>query len=497
MPKHDNDLTKKPSKGYVSQNQPRSLHEELVEATVKQQEDALNKLQSNVLNYSSSTDKFKEEMANLSRKLSVSSQASDSQLDLAINLPSTSQTSGSQDQNLATTIGSQPSTSNPSWQCNDYILVNSRKNKRSPEANARNVRPKAVGILPEPTAETQNRYSPLLSVNINEDEDNIFEEAPKKPQIQPIFVTNIINFKNFQKDINDEGYTNKYAVKVLSNQIKIIPEDIPTYKGIISFFKTKNVSYFTHRLKQERSFRVVLKNVHHSTPSEDIIEDLADLGYVAENVYNIKHAKTKEPLSMFFIDLKNDPNNKNIYSVTKMGNKIVSFEPPNKRREIPQCKRCQRFGHTQNNCGRSFRCVKCTGNHSTTSCPKPNRDTPATCTNCGEDHPANYKGCQVYRHLLEKKFPALRKREFNNLHPTSRPTTPNYVRDNFSYAKAAQSQKNHPIHNEDPSLNQPEDKNAIAFMKQSFEELKEMFRDVMKQNSVMVNLLTSLVSKLN
>lgn len=457
-----------------SGSQPKSLYDELLEASNK----PLKKIKENVSDYISNTDKFKEELSKVSRRLSLASQNSGME-------------EGDQSTETTTTMGdSNPPSTSPSWQCNDFILV-SRKQKRSPENNPRNVRHKAEVI----NTETQNRYSPLLSVNV--DDETVFQEAPKKPSIQPIFVTNVTNFKDFLQDLNGMGFTDKYSIKVLSNQIKIMPEDIPTYKGMISEFQLKNVSYFTHRLKQERSFRVVLKNVHHSTPNEDIIEDLAELGYVVENVSNIKHAKTKEALSMFFIDLKNTPNVKNIYSVTRMANKIVSFEPPNKRREIPQCKRCQRFGHTQNNCGRSFRCVKCTGYHSTKECPKKSREGPATCTNCGENHPANYKGCQVYRQLLEKKFPALRKRYLTNPNPTSRPVTPNYVKDNFSFAQATRNRNPAPNDEDGYNSNQSETNNLIAFMKQSFVELKEMFHDVMKQNSIMVNLLTALVSKLN
>lgn len=473
----NSDVNNKPSG-----SQPKSLHEELLEASNNYQS-SLQKIVTNVSDYKSNTDKFKEELSNVSRRLSLTSQHSGME---------DGQDRGEPSGTATVMVNSTPPSTSPSWQCNDFILV-SRKQKRSPENNPRNVRHKGVEDI---NTETQNRFSPLLSVNLDDD-DAVFEEAPKKPSIQPIFVTNVTNFKDFLEALNAMGFTDKYSVKVLSNQIKIMPEDVPTYKGMISQFQLKNVSYYTHRLKQERSFRVVLKNIHHTTPNEDIIEDLAELGYVVENVSNIKHAKTKEALSMFFIDLKNTPNVKNIYSVTRMGNKIVSFEPPNKRREIPQCKRCQRFGHTQNNCGRSFRCVKCTGYHSTKECPKISREGPAICTNCGENHPANYRGCQVYRQLLEKKFPALRKRYLTNQNPTSRPATPNYVRDNFSYAQATRNRNPAPNDEDGFNSNQSETNNLIAFMKQSFVELKEMFHDVMKQNSIMVNLLTALVSKLN
>ena len=41
-------------------------------------------------------------------------------------------------------------------------------------------------------------------------------------------------------------------------------------------------------------------------------------------------------------------------------NSIVKIEPPFiKKKEIAQCKRCQRYGHTQKYCNHDHRCVKC------------------------------------------------------------------------------------------------------------------------------------------
>ncbi|GBP60357.1 Nucleic-acid-binding protein from transposon X-element [Eumeta japonica] len=67
------------------------------------------------------------------------------------------------------------------------------------------------------------------------------------------------------------------------------------------------------------------------------------------------------------------------------------------------CKRCQRFGHSKNQCFRPFRCVKCGNEHSTTSCVKP-PETEATCANCQGKHPASYKGCIKYMQYKEKIF---------------------------------------------------------------------------------------------
>ena len=77
---------------------------------------------------------------------------------------------------------------------------------------------------------------------------------------------------------------------------------------------------------------------------------------------------------------------------------IVKLEPTRKSKLIPQCKSCQGYGHTQNYCAKPPRCVKCSGHHATKDCHK-NPTEPPKCVNCGECHPANYRGCLVAKEL--------------------------------------------------------------------------------------------------
>jgi len=65
---------------------------------------------------------------------------------------------------------------------------------------------------------------------------------------------------------------------------------------------------------------------------------------------------------------------------------------------IVQCTQFQSYGHTKINCTRPFACVKCGRDHNTSECTK-KPTTPATCVLSGGAHPANYKGCDVYRRL--------------------------------------------------------------------------------------------------
>jgi len=86
---------------------------------------------------------------------------------------------------------------------------------------------------------------------------------------------------------------------------------------------------------------VVLKYLHHTTEVEDIQKELFVLGHVARNIVSVHHRLTTEPLNLFFIDLEPANNNKDIYNITAIQNKIIHIEPPRMHyKHIPQCVRC-------------------------------------------------------------------------------------------------------------------------------------------------------------
>jgi hypothetical protein len=49
---------------------------------------------------------------------------------------------------------------------------------------------------------------------------------------------------------------------------------------------------------------------------------------MVSNIWNIKQHKTKLPLSMFFVELKPAPENKDIYEVEYLQQCKIKFEPP-------------------------------------------------------------------------------------------------------------------------------------------------------------------------
>jgi len=133
---------------------------------------------------------------------------------------------------------------------------------------------------------------------------------------------------------------------------------------------------------------------------------------------NIKHKQAKDPLSLLFVDLESQANKKEIFNLQFLGNTKIIIEAPHKNRNIV---RCQAYGHSKTYCTRPYQCVKCGGQHNSKVCTKP-RHNPARCALCGEDHPANYKGCTVYRNLVATRSNQTRVNNLHHQHPAIYPT---------------------------------------------------------------------------
>ena len=116
------------------------------------------------------------------------------------------------------------------------------------------------------------------------------------------------------------------------------------------------------------------------------------MGHHVRTISNITRYDTKQPLPLFLIELEPKNNNKEIFEIKKVLNTIITVEPPRHKKDIPQCIRCQQFGHTKNYCNRNPACVKCAERHLTMNCPYMGKINDVKCYNCNGNHPASYKG---------------------------------------------------------------------------------------------------------
>jgi len=66
----------------------------------------------------------------------------------------------------------------------------------------------------------------------------------------------------------------------MNEQTKIQPKSTIAYVNIVKELRNKNTEFHTYKLKQERSFKVVLKHIHATVSLDDIKKEIEDLGHI-------------------------------------------------------------------------------------------------------------------------------------------------------------------------------------------------------------------------
>jgi len=256
---------------------------------------------------------------------------------------------------------------------------------------------------------TQNRFS-FFSDTIDATENNPEPEkmdqepenlenssAPTKPP-PPIFIRVVNDYKAFCDNIKQLTKGSPFVCKSSITGIKLSTSSPDSYRSVIKFLQSNKAAFHTYQLKQDRAFRIVIRNLHHSTPIKEIEKELSALGHMPRNVTNVLHIVTKQPLPLFFVDLETDINNKDVFKIDHLYYTKIKIEEPRPNNQPIQCLRCQGFGHTKSYCNHPPKCVRCGDSNASESCVKP-ADQPATCALCSGDHPANYRGCPVFKKI--------------------------------------------------------------------------------------------------
>lgn len=228
--------------------------------------------------------------------------------------------------------------------------------------------------------------------------------------------------------------------------------------------------------------------MHHSVNTDELIAEINSHGHNVLNIYNMKHRTQKSPLPMFYIELQQKENNKDIYSIIYLMHCKIKIEPPHPKREVPQCSNCQRYGHTKNFCYRSSRCVKCAGLHLTKDCGRKEKSKDVKCANCDGNHPASYKGCTVRKEIIQRKFPALRPKPTNITKSTE-------IKPGVSYAHVVKNTDETEKQHTETSQCQPNNQSE-TLLAQAISKMEQMMSTFMDNMNIMTKLITTLISKM-
>lgn len=250
--------------------------------------------------------------------------------------------------------------------------------------------------------------------NLENSKEKQKSEPRKTPKPPPIMVSGITDYKSFYEYIKNEAKS-EFTVKILNNDVyKVNATTSDDYRVITKNLNSQEISWYSYENKHLRPIKVVVKNLHHSWSSNEIVSDLKRQHLKVISAVNILQHKTKKPLDIFTLSFDNSEDINKIYEIRTILNTVVKLEPTKKSKLIPQCKSCQSFGHTHNYCSKPPRCVKCSGKHNSKDCQKSEKDAPK-CFNCGEPHPASYRGCIVAKELQKMHKLKQMPKSFNHL----------------------------------------------------------------------------------
>lgn len=301
------------------------------------------------------------------------------------------------------------------------------------------------------------------------------QPKPKKvPPPPPIVVEDIKNYQSFYDSLISKHLEDSFSIKMMSGQsVKINAKDDNSYRAITSHLSQNKYCWHSYENKQERPIRVMAKQLHFSCEPEKIVEYLSDKGFKIIEAVNKLRWKNKEPLNMFMLSFEKNEDIKKIYGIKCILGCKVEIQALKTSKLIPQCKKCQAYGHTQKYCSKEPRCVKCTGKHLTRDCTKPT-DAKPKCVHCGEAHPANYRGCTIAKELQK-----LKSRKHITAEPHQSKKTNNTrvqsaqrASDNISYAQVTKNDKSQPqqLHEQLQQIAVEDKINRILSLMSSFDE---------------------------
>jgi hypothetical protein len=221
----------------------------------------------------------------------------------------------------------------------------------------------------------------------------------------PIFNTGVSDTRGFLAWLR-ATCRSSFTAQIKAESLVFVPETADGFRAAVTALRSldasRGVSFHTFSLPEDRSVRLLVKNLGKTMPESVVQEELAALGISAQGVMQLRSGRPSQdgtqdrPLTPHFIvSVPRGPEVTKLRSLTELCGLRISVETYASPKGPVQCKRCQRLGHTQRNCGYTPRCVACGEAHQSGGCSTPKEQL--KCLGCGGNHTANYRGCAKWK----------------------------------------------------------------------------------------------------
>lgn len=140
---------------------------------------------------------------------------------------------------------------------------------------------------------------------------------------------------------------------------------------------------------------VVITNVDHDVTDKEVEEELKLQGYKFKKAVRIFSRLTQKPIKKIRVISDNkDTIDKLLAHHFRLHCVLHRVEPSNPLPPQPtQCRKCNSFQHTSENCRNEPKCGKCSGPHLISSCKLDTNKEALKCSNCNGNHLATDLNC--------------------------------------------------------------------------------------------------------
>jgi hypothetical protein len=84
-----------------------------------------------------------------------------------------------------------------------------------------------------------------------------------------------VNYSNFCNQIKTIIGTEEFLYKTTTRNLKLTLNSPQSFCQIIKLLNENSIEYITYQAKEDKSYRIVLKNFHHVTPIDLITQELS------------------------------------------------------------------------------------------------------------------------------------------------------------------------------------------------------------------------------
>ena len=193
------------------------------------------------------------------------------------------------------------------------------------------------------------------------------ERAGERANKTPIFITGVTDTRAFLAWLRGSCPC-QLTAQLKAERLVVVPATADGFRAAVSALRSLDgkggVSFHTYSLPEDRCVRLVVKNLGKRMPESAVQEELRSMDIRVQGVMQLRSgrrdqdpAKDRPPTPHFIVSVARGPDVSKVRSITELCGLRVSVETYVAPKGPLQCKRCQRFGHTQRNCGHAPRCV--------------------------------------------------------------------------------------------------------------------------------------------